>query len=444
MSEKRSDLSDIQNDERAILDERDIPPQMLRVLKIVMAEERKKLSRAFRAVGFFALTGFAIGMLLVLVEDNFHLKTLPNWHRYLGFVMEHAGIGLIVSAIAVFGYEWRSHTKEAFEAAQNLNKSIDEVAHIRATLMREKDIEDLLKRTNDEIAKMRSAEGWQALEVGLEELLGGDSKKKNLRENIKQIVRSAHTLKQKQTDETAQYLNVLSWLVGESARENAKVLEGLANEELSDWYYRVPSSAAQMAARILGAQMKVMKKGDSYDSVSDLMLWRDKQLQYFFDNVKKAALEREVKFRRVFNLCNMDLKRYHKERRQDLDALQIQNELEEIISIINPHLDLQERCELHAQKDINWTGSYEVKFLTEAHVPKLKALTKRREIEIKGASFALFKKHNSERIIRFQAEDTTPLLSRMRLGYRTTKDPDVYFFKDIWEIASSENPFPPE
>jgi len=344
-------------------------------------------------------------MLAVIAEEWLHYEPLPAepWRHYLSLLLEHGGLGLIVSSIAVFGYEWRSHAKKAFELSEDLKLSIDELAAIK-----------------EQVARLQSAQGWQAFEQSMSVLLGDDENKARLRNHISLLVKSACELRVKQNINTVQYLNVISWLIGETVVENAKTLVNLSNGTEAEWYYKVPTSSAKMAARILGAHMKVMQPGESYDAISDVRIWENSQLKYFADKTEEAV-KRGVKVRRVFNLCTLEIPKD--------DGDETRRTLDRINRIINEHLDLEKRSE----------GNYSVRFFSPDRAKRVQAITGRKITDIQGANLGLFRNVGPDRTIRFVVDDVN--LSVMRLSYCKSDDPDSLLFEAMWNEGTEENPF---
>lgn len=373
-----------------------------------LQREAREFAKATRSYGLFAAAGFLAGIGLVHLEEIHHFKDMAGWHHYLGLALEHGGLGLVVSSIAVFGYEWRSHAKHAFELSEKLQESIDRVIN------------------------MEAAKGFDALDYALDTLIGSDDERarNRLRDNIKKIVSSAYELRQLQTEETLQYLNVISWLIDKAATKNAENLVGMAQGTTVEFHYEVPASAAEMAGRILGAQMKVLnRKGskDSYDSIADISHWSGTEFDYYFERTQHAA-NRGVKIRRVFNL-NLYKKDIKMLKPSELDGIAISEEYNDIAKIIKRHVDFAR--ESH--------GNYQVRFFLNSHIENVKKILRNRsKNDIAGACFGLFKNADSSTIIRFVAD--TPTLSKMRLGYIKTDHQDIELFAAIWQVADEENP----
>jgi hypothetical protein len=65
--------------------------------------------------------GLGIGLIILPHQ----IQWFEN-HALIALVIEHLGLGFLVSSIAVFGYEWRSHTKMAVELSEKLAKILTE------------------------------------------------------------------------------------------------------------------------------------------------------------------------------------------------------------------------------------------------------------------------------------------------------------------------------
>jgi hypothetical protein len=429
----------------------EIPLDTRQTFRSWAANENKNFRTASRSVGGFALAGFIIGMLAMAAKE--HLPALhlsAPWEHYVGMLLEHGGLGLVVSSIAVFGYEWRSHARKAFELSEDLKLSIAEVSQIKnefqkytsdaqrrfdeqtheKRLAREKGDADFelerqekLAALKAELAALRTREVWETFDLSLTELLGADEKRSRLRNHLRLIVECAFKLKQRQNTNTVQYLNVISWLISETVVENARTLENLSNGTQAEWRYKVPTSSATMAARILGAHMKVLEPRDSYDTISDVRLWENEQLKYFADKTREA-LGKGVKVRRAFNLCTLDVPKN--------DGAETTRFLNRINAIIDEHIQLMKT---HA-------GFYSVRFFSMVNAPRVRATTGRKITDIQGANFGLFRNVDPDRIIRFVVEDIN--LSSMRISYCNPDHADVQLFEAMWGEATEANPFADE
>ena len=372
--------------------------------------EAREFAKAIRSYGLFAAIGFLVGLGFIHLEEINHFKNLAGWRHYMGLILEHGGLGLIVSSIAVFGYEWRSHAKHAFELSEKLQAAIDRVSD------------------------MESAKAFEALDRALDTLLGSDDERvrNSLRKNIKEVVESAHELRKRQTPDTLQYLSVISWLIDNTVTKNAKNLLGMAKGTDEEFHYEVPSSAAEMAGRVLAAQMKMMNKptgtsGDYYDSIANVNHWKGGEFNYYFEKTQRAA-KRGVKIRRIFNfnLYETDMERL---KQSKLDGETISEEYDDIYTVIKRHVDFAKESD----------GNYQVRFFLNSHIDKVKKdMRHRSKGDIEGACFGLFKRNSANTIIRFVAD--TPTLSKMRLGYITANHRDIELFEAIWKVADKQNP----
>lgn len=373
-----------------------------------LAQQRGVLVRVIQSHGLFVLIGFSFGVMLVILS-----KFVPNIWEYLGItfkgrstvtvITKEVGVGFIVSAIAVFGYEWRSHSKHALELSKKLTEILE-------------------------------SEGLTALESSLRVFLGEGDDKQSFRENVIKFVLTAHSLGSAQTPDTVQYVKVLSWMFEKTVKKNADNLEGLVTDSAgAEWHYDVPSSS-EVAGRILGAQMKTLVHKDSYDSISTIDFWYDDSLDYFFEKTSFAVRINKVKVRRIFNFCDYskllnDVRAYNKKNRANLPTA-TKEKLDKLMGALRKHEILAIESE----------GTYEIKFLTRANFEKLgKNHAGFNKAELETTHFGLFKKHGSDQIVRFEAE--TAALSKLALGYCLPNDRPVKMFDLLWKTAQSENPF---
>lgn len=193
-------------------------------------------------------------------------------------IVGHVGTGFIVSAIAVFFYEWGAHIKKALELSDRLSESLRELGPIaRAT-------------------------GEAALREGLSTLLDEDSSSRHhhlakMASDIQEIVRSIWTLENEGIWIKDKYIIYLSDLLA-ITRQNAGCLQNLAKEGPHD--LDVPS--AELTDKLLVAQMDSLEEGDRYDVFTNLESWRFGRLPAFSERTRVAVRERGVHVRRIINL----------------------------------------------------------------------------------------------------------------------------------------------
>ncbi|HEV7667596.1 MAG TPA: hypothetical protein VGS22_03665 [Thermoanaerobaculia bacterium] len=225
------------------------------------------LGKAFAEVWFYVLFGCGTGL------------GLAAWSSALdeGFwkpLLEHLGMGLIVSAIAIVLYEWRSEIPKILGLAKNL-------------------------------AAVSRAEGREGLDRILETLIGNEKSlpegARDVRENCQTVILTLSELLSHQSRISDQYAGFISSLLRVVVNKNLKAFSDLTTGSTA--LFHVPASAAVLADDALSAQMTALDTGDSYDVVSDLRTWQEGQLAGF-QAATEAAANRGVRIRRLFNLAH--------------------------------------------------------------------------------------------------------------------------------------------
>ena len=263
---------------------------------VIRAEVRlRQESRGFIEVSksewFIVLLGMTIGVGFILIPHYF--SSLLDQHHTTGLVIEHLGLGFIVSSIAVFGYEWRSHARNVIELSKKLHKSLEDVERIRKTMILSKAQVDVLTTSAEE-----------ALDSSLKVYIGEDWAA--LREDLKALINAVYHVQQHKTWVRDRYLKVVQWLLHESVVDNAQSFVYLTDQHPhGEQHFKVPIPP-KIADQILTTQMELMERGDTYDVISDITSWRDNALDEFRKESLRALLE-GVKVRRVFNRFRLDL-----------------------------------------------------------------------------------------------------------------------------------------
>lgn len=397
---------------------------MNKVEKINPPTQIDRFIKALRTAGLTSLLAFLVGLVFVYIAKYYGLlekEHLGIGHYLVGIILEHVGIGLVVSSIAVFAYEWLVHTEENIKLTNALNEAVTSISADTATFQ-----------------QMKEAFGKEAFEKGMSQIFGvkSDGSRYHFERNICQIVNDAFELKQIQTEDSVQYLNALSWLMWHTVRDNTAELVKFAKGSRNDWVYSVPESAAQMASRVLGAQMKIMQKGDSYFSVSKVDLYEHKQMKYFFEETE-TAIKRGVNVYRIFNLCTLDVTTALQDNaNQDQAGARVHKDLQEMMEIIEAHDALM----IRSKSNSGYSGKYEVKFFTKEKIPNVIKDTSLGREEIKKATFGLFDKGAANKLICFNAIETNPPLSELKLHYCTKDSQEKVLFDSLWVNSSSANP----
>lgn len=227
------------------------------------------------SAGVISAVGLAVGLALAASTVK-----VPYFERHplTRLIVEHVGLGLIVAAISVFGYEWGARWSETIGLSKRL--------------------EELLV-----------AQGPQALDRALGELIGFDKRRlpggaRDIAANCTTVIMAISNLlrtpaegARRRVDE--QYASFVSGLLKSVVAKNADALVNLRQK--AEVRFKVPATAAVLADDILAAQMRALKKGDTYEVVSDLGSWRGEQLQDFSD-ATRSAVESGVVVQRIFNL----------------------------------------------------------------------------------------------------------------------------------------------
>ena len=344
-----------------------------------------------RSVGIYAAFGFIVGLCLIVYSKQ--PKGAPwkwDWEQLKHLSAEHIGIGLIVSSVAVFLYEWRAHAKQLHDLARRLLDVLEHEsrASFSASMSRLLRIDSSLP--DDPIRKIYSG--------------------------VEQLVFSLAELKQGWG--TVQYVNFLHGLLSGVVGENAETLVRLG--ERDEQTFSVPRTAAHIADEILAAQMHAAERGDCYDVISDFPSWRENQLPKFTRETE-AAIRKGVKVRRIFSLCNLE----HDEKFM---------QLEQIPRILREHLELMERSQAGKWPQRGRRGKYEVKVLDSENLrhTNLQAFDQER---LAASHFGVFKHREraaDEVLVLFNVRD--PYLSELGLS----RDPrhirtKLHLFDAAWK-----------
>jgi hypothetical protein len=391
-------------------------------LEVKKGKGWESFKEAIKSHGLFIASGLISGLALIVIEDFFELKSKNFWLHILGLSLEHLGLGLIVSSIAVFGYEWRSHVKKVVDLSGKLQQSIKEVARIRETL-----------RKTGTLLELLTKESNQSLDASLRAFLGEDNHLllTNLRRFIETIseIQKDEANNETQTENQdeyfklvkKQYISVTEWLLQRTVLTNAlqfkKVVEG------GEGHFNVPATSGDMADTILATQMSIMHEEDSYDVVSDVSSWRDNLLKEFKKESIKKINSKKFKVRRVFNLFRPGLPLPHSATYKDA--------CDRTIQTLREHLQ--------SSKDFStwtWRG-YELKVFWEDELNNAKEDRYHNfsDYEFRDAHFGLFIHKEPRKVIRFRVELEN--LSNMLINW----DPDeigrdVELFKTMWRLST--------
>ena len=339
---------------------------------------------AVSSVGGLSAFGIALGSLMVWAGEYW---VWLNGHPTLSLLTEHLGMGFLVSAIAVFGYEWKGHSKKTLVLCEELVRTL-------------------------------AAQGEQALDRGLSQLIPHDQRRlpegaRDVTKSCKTVIMAISNLLQTRRRVTDHYVSFVAGLLRAVVRRNVEELVDLHLRD-KEVTFRVPANAAVLADDILAEQMKAMIRGERYEVVSDLMSWRNSQLGDFHE-ATQAAVRKGVKVRRIFNLFRDD----HEEE-ENLTT-------QEVERILTKHLQA-----MNQWKDKWGRNGYEVAvFGIEGGAQRAKELTKGK---VRKMHFGIFRLADKE-AVRFRV--TKPDLSELLIS----RDPDeiredIQAFDQLWECSS--------
>ena len=384
--------------------------------------ERAKndLLPAFKSEWFYILVGLGVGFLLLGLSQLLeHIEHAVEHHwpeaylvasgiltgliSFVAFISEHLGVGFVVSAIAVFFYEWGAHIKSTMELGSRLESGVGKVHDMMEVL-------ELNKRLKD----ISSARGKASLEAGLRTLLSGkmddSDKPRHLRESVENIEGLVHTIALLNDDDAwanAQFIGFISNHI-KVARENAEALRYLTEHGER----RLTQLTTTTAAEIVTAMMQATGDGDEFMVVSDLPSWQHNQLKMLHDATQVAVNERNVRVRRVFKLLSDPYG--------------------------DPPREAEEMLLNHLRDSKTWRGAsdwgrYEVGVLTgdslknEEFVNKFGATR-----PIIQAHFGIFMHEQESTVVRVES----PTFSDMVLsGDERTNSREFDIFAAIWDVA---------
>ncbi|HEX5736472.1 MAG TPA: hypothetical protein VF131_26815 [Blastocatellia bacterium] len=399
--------------------------------RIKIALER--LGPAFRSVWFYTIVGLAIGFLLVLIAYGLERPAVypepvkEGAAHIIAILLEHLGMGFVVSSLAVFFYEWGAHIKHALYLSDRLNKGVLQINSIEQRTNLSIRLADIIEK---KLLPVFDATGEQHLKHSLEILLAQEMQSPpeylpKLIENLTRLAKSISNIQHDNSWAKDQYIDFISYLLKEVVVENALTLKNVSEklgEQRGEYQFKVPPTGGEMADKILAAHMNALVKGDGYDVISHLTSW--KHLKSFHKETEKAVTERQVQVRRVFNL----LRHYP-----------VQLPLDEVKNVLNNHLQNMKNWKNKEGNPLYW-----VKVLGDDEL--LKSSSNLRD-NISEKHFGIFKyaaksegsKKNEGLNLRVNVHK--PDLSDMRLSKSENvfKD-DIDIFEEAWEVASDLTP----
>jgi hypothetical protein len=278
--------------------------------------------------------------------------------------------------------------------------------------------------TSDQPEESKWADGDRSISHGLGLLFGETERERRIRRRILQITRSCATLAHTQPI----YLPIVSWWLDLAVRRNLKSLADFADRHEGKWTLSLKLDAAQIAGRLLAAQMKQLQSGSSYDSATKLRLWRSGNLAYFFEKTEQA-IARGARVRRIFVVCEM--------RVDGAREYQRKSEIDTIVRILRSHLDLASRHPSSNTSDAT-AGSYEVRVFGWEELEKVGRLTGETPEPIcLGDPVGLFRILDGERSQLLKFVSREPDLSEVEFGLVEESDRDVQRFEVMWKASQA-------
>jgi hypothetical protein len=225
-------------------------------------------------VGLYSITGAAISVLLLLAEKNL-LKTHPTAQE----IVKHLAGAFMVSAIAIFAYEWGSEVKRAADLAASLVKVLQ--SHIDK--ITEADARVALANSLQKLA----GEGSEALTKQLEDFADA----------LKQLAGGSDWAAPGYRAFIREYHNYLTANVQRLADVSRRVREKHSGGNPFDII--IPTAHGIADAMVNSTLAELAKRGGHYYAVSDATTW--KLLQNFAKS-QQTAWTRGVNIHRVFVL----------------------------------------------------------------------------------------------------------------------------------------------
>jgi len=253
-----------------------------------------KLLPAFKSHFFFLSLGF-VGGLSLLVLEHYLVQTMHKQHDGVFIViLEHLGVALLVSAIAIFGYEWNMHINEANDLDEIIKHELEESRAMRTSL----------HMTDRLLAAMRE-EGRNNMGVALDALLGNDSASESVQVIKEQLINlatvAAGLRKGWASDHQMKFISVL---LQEFVIQNAISILRVTDKS-GEQHFRIKEPAQKIAGRLLAAQVSSMKKDDQYLVISDFASWDGEHLDEFLSEQIRAVKESGIIVKRIFYLTEL-------------------------------------------------------------------------------------------------------------------------------------------
>lgn len=374
---------------------------------------------------------FAAGgdLLTKTLPESKDFTTLIYWQAFFFLIIKEIGVGLIVAAVAVFGYEYSQHIRGDFERQIKQDAALESLDDATKLLQTTAETKSFIETIKDDLTTIRSKDIARAGERILNLSIGNSPDEEKFKELVKKIVQQAATLKQTGTVYCQSYLSFINWLCEHIILSNLTQLSHLEEHadnsaEATQWRFDLPINKS-VAGQMLGFQLNSLERDDLYQTVSNVLFWEGKDFDFFWRETIKACAE-GIRNERLFNLCSL---------------IEDENLLNEKFS------RAKEIVEKHKKLEGSDKEMYEVRFFTVKQAEKAfaehKGTPEATVAELKMGtmtltSFGVFthRADPSDDVVSFRVENEQ--LSRMSVS-RIAKDVDKYVtrFKLMW--AASEN-----
>jgi hypothetical protein len=349
---------------------------------VKLSQARREFTPAFKSSWPYTLLGLIVGIALVFLAKFLSPSgsegQAQGEETVVHLVVEHLGMGFLVSAIAVFFYEWGAHIRKALELAEQLSSTI-----------------------KHDLAPIAMAAGEAALLRGLESLLKDNSAVggKHVTEvisDVEKLVKALCGIQQGRIWIKEEYIAYIADLL-RAVRENAECLQKLGDGD--EHRLIVPVGGEDLVDAILSAQIRSLDADDSYDVLSNLASWRGGGLRDL-RKATKEAVDRKVSVRRVFNTL------FYVEMRQD-----------EVRKIL-----------LEQLKDMNdWGQEFQVKVLRREDLDKGASALMVEDVKI--SHFGIFR-HGDNRL-RIKLDRTDQIMMSVKADFETE------FFEEAFRTAQT-------
>lgn len=271
----------------------------------------------------YVVVGLIIGGSLLTIQEYLHFVAVPELVQKL---IEHLGVGFLVSAIAVFFYEWGSHAKE-----------------MRAATERLLDWEHGLPRENlgKSIRKLFGEEDDKPLPVQAASLSLHCS---NL------VLHIASLLEQRESWANSEYVDFLSNFVSKYVVSNSEAFTSLSTLK-GERRIVMPPTATQSTSDLLERYMRTLAASDSYKVIANMTAWRNNQLSDF-QKVTANAIAKGVTVQRIFNFTH---------------DYGVKLELEEVLKVLKQHMEEAEKSDRYQVRTL---GPHELNASTSVLLDK--------------------------------------------------------------------------